>query len=463
MNQRRTEKKNFNKNAQRLHLSHYDVNTLVISLYGGLFRVYRKSSTQVAIQYISGLLQCEKGHENMERMVEKVINSDYKHYIHFLSCSPWDHKEVNTVTMRQVSASLSHQKLRSGKPTALTIDETSHLKKGEKSVGVSRQYAGVSGKVDNCQVSVHLSLSNEKYCSLIGTELFLPECWSNDPLRCETAGIPLSECVHRTKPELALKMIKESIAAGVEFDFINGDGLYGHNSELTRALDDLDQLYVLDIHNDEQVYLSEPVIYVPDKKEGRGRTPKLLRTDMAPVKVRDYLQTLTGKDFKDVKVRRTAKGWKKAKVHTVTVWHWDAKEQQARKRTLVITCSDKTKFSLSNGELQQYSAKEWAYFQCSRYWVERCFDDSKNELGMSGYQVTGWRAWQHHMALVMMAGLYILKIKLEDQSTMPLLSVRDARLLVIALNFATQKEVDLCMEHIRKRHKQRQKDIDKYY
>ena len=43
---------------------------------------------------------------------------------------------------------------------------------------------------------------------------------------------------------------------------------------------------------------------------------------------------------------------------------------------------------------KKYTNKEWAYFQCSRYWVERCFDDCKNELGMSGYQVTGWLAWQ---------------------------------------------------------------------
>lgn len=69
---------------------------------------------------------------------------------------------------------------------------------------------------------------------------------------------------------------------------------------------------------------------------------------------------------------------------------------------------------------------------------------------MLGYQITGWLAWQHHMALVMMAGFYILKTKLENQTSMPMLSVRDARLLVIALNFATQKEVNLCMEHIRK-------------
>ena len=118
---------------------------------------------------------------------------------------------------------------------------------------------------------------------------------------------------------------------------------------------------------------------------------------------------------------------------------------------------------MSNACQDEYSAKQWAYFQCCRYWVERCFDDSKNELGMSGYQVTGWRAWQHHMALVMMAGFYILKVKLENRQQMPLLSVRDARLLVIAINFASQKEVDLCMQHIRYRHKQRQKDIDKYY
>ena len=115
---------------------------------------------------------------------------------------------------------------------------------------------------------------------------------------------------------------------------------------------------------------------------------------------------------------------------------------------------------MSNANIEQYTNNEWAYFQCSRYWVERCFDDCKNELGMSGYQVTGWLAWQHHMALVMMASLYILRLKLEKQEEMPLLSVRDARLLVIAVAFATQKEIDLCMEHIQIRHRKRQADID---
>lgn len=463
MKQRRPEKKNFGFKGQGRFLYKKSLNALIYSAYDGEFRVYRKSRTLVAIEYLSGLLQCEKGHENMERMVEKVTNSDYKRYIHFLSVSQWSYKDANLITMKQADSLLRAQKEKSGRPTGFIFDETSHLKKGNKSVGVARQYAGVAGKVDNCQVSVHASLSNEKFCTLVGTELFLPEGWTKDKPRCQEAGIPESEIRHQTKPELAVKLVKKAIEASIEYDFIGGDGLYGHNAELTRALDKLLQFYVLDVHKDELIFLSEPTFCVPDRKSNKGRTPTLLQPDIAAIQLQNYMKTLSWEDFTREQIRKTAKGWKYVMVHTVTVWHWDGKEEKAQKRTLVITQSEKTKYSLSIGAKEQSTNNEWAYFQCSRYWVERCFDDSKNELGMSGYQVTGWLAWQHHMALVMMAGLYILNIKIEQQDEMPLMSVRDARLLVIAINFATQREVDLCMEHTRIRHKQRQADIDRYY
>jgi SRSO17 transposase len=463
MTQKRTEKKKFIQNNQIIPIHCQRLSTLIDTIYKGLFVVYRKSSTRVATEYLAGLLRCEKGHENMERMTEKVEDSDYKRYIHFLSVSNWRYQDVNLATMKGADKALREQKVKSGRPTGLIFDETSHLKKGDKSVGVARQYAGVIGKVDNCQVSVHTSLSNEKFCTLIGTDLFLPKEWTEDKKRCNDAGVPQLEQAYQTKPELALKLVKEAIDAGIEFDFIGGDGLYGHNAELTRSLDKLDQFYVLDVHKDELIFLSEPTFSIPDRKSSRGREPKLVKPDIEAIQLQNYLKTLSNEDFTREQVRKTAKGWKYAMVHTVTVWHWDGKEEKAQKRTLVITKSDKIKYSLSNGEKNQYTNNEWAYFQCSRYWVERCFDDSKNELGMSGYQVTGWLAWQHHMALVMMAGFYILRIKLDQQDERPLLSVRDARLLVIAIHFATQKEVDLCLEHIRSRHKQRQADIDRYF
>ena len=463
MKPKRADKKNFSSQSQCNNFSDNSLSALIYSRYNGLFKVYTKSCTHVAEEYLLGLLRCEKGHENMERMVEKVNDSDYKRYIHFLSVSKWSASDVNSVTIKSVDSSLREQKIKSGLPTGFVIDETSHLKKGLKSVGVARQYAGVVGKVDNCQVAVHASLGNENFCSLVGTELFLPEVWTKDKQRCDDAGVPELDQIFQTKPELALKLIKRAIDSGIEFDFIAGDGLYGHNAELTRALDTLDQFYVLDVHKDELIFPTEPMFSIPERKGNKGKFPTKIQPDIEPVQLQNYIKLLADKDFSTEQIRKTAKGLKSAKVHTATVWHWDGKEEKACKRTLVITKSEKIKYSLSNGDKEKYTNKEWAYFQCSRYWVERCFDDCKNELGMSGYQVTGWLAWQHHMALVMMASLYILTLKLENQDEMPLLSVRDARLLVIALAFATQKEVDLCLEHIRIRHQQRQADIDRYY
>ena len=207
-------------------------------------------------------------------------------------------------------------------------------------------------------MSVHISLSNEKYCSLIGTKLYLPKSWTDDVKRCEAAGIPESDRKFKTKPELALELVKDAVEKGVVFDFINGDGLYGHNSELTRALDDVGKLYVLDIYKDDTVFLSEPTFSVPEKKSDKGRTPKLLKPDIEPIQVQAYFKTLIDKDFKSVKVRKTTKGWKKSKVHTVEVWQWDGKEEKAKKRTLLITVSDKVKFSMSNGKPEDYSAEE---------------------------------------------------------------------------------------------------------
>ncbi|MFA5972589.1 MAG: hypothetical protein WC780_09580 [Lentimicrobiaceae bacterium] len=126
MKQKRTERKNFVLKIRGRYFDEWDFNTLIYSKYNDLFMVYRKSCTQVATEYYSGLLQCKKGHTNMERMVEEVTDSDYKRYIHFLSVSKWSYEDVNLVTMKEADQALREQKKRSGRPTGFTIDETSH-------------------------------------------------------------------------------------------------------------------------------------------------------------------------------------------------------------------------------------------------------------------------------------------------------------------------------------------------
>ena len=117
----------------------------------GLFTPYfRFSSRPVdhhARSYISGLMQARR--KNMERMAGVVPNTDAQALQHFLSNSRWDPRAVIS------KVAVIADGLIGGSPdTGLLLDETAFGKKGEKSVGVARQYSGRQGKVDNCQVAV---------------------------------------------------------------------------------------------------------------------------------------------------------------------------------------------------------------------------------------------------------------------------------------------------------------------
>ena len=309
------------------------------------------------------------------------------------------------------------------------------LKKGKESVGVSRQYAGVIGKVDNCQVGVYASLVNTTYASIINERLFLPKSWTNNQVRCVKADVPKEFQQYKTKPELALDMIKEDIERGVKFDWIGGDGLYGHNSELCKGIDKLDKFFVMDVHRDERVFISKPSFSIPLKTKRKGRKPTKLKADLQDIRLDELCKSLTVKQWKLENIRDAAKGKIQLYVYKTCVWTWDSKSEKATRRTLIITKTNETKpkikYSFSNGQLNQYTHQEYGYFVAQRYWVERTFDDAKNELGMSGYQARKWKSWHHHHSLVMLTALFIMKQRLDNKDQVPLLSFRDTRLLLI--------------------------------
>lgn len=399
----------------------------------------------------------------MERIDELNDKENYHAYHHFISESKWSARDVLDNLAGQVSSYMLSKKKASGTPTGYIIDESSHLKKGNSSVGVCRQYAGVIGKVDNCQIGVYASLCNGTEATLINEKLFLPKAWTEDPKRCEKAGIPEDEAIHRTKPQLALEMIDHDISKGVKFDWVGGDGLYGHNTEFTKGLDERGLMYLLDVHKDERVFLSETAIQKPTRTGNRGRPSTKLQADAETIRLDEYVKGLTKQDWSKVKVRKMAKGWLVLNVHVCKVWHWDGEEEQARPRTLVITRSrdkqKRTKYSFSNAAIEDYTLKDFAYFQSQRYWVERCFDDTKNEIGLSDYQVRKWVGWHHHHALVMLAAFFLLQERANHKNNYPLMSTRDARILIIAQMFGTDDLYQKIWRQMVNRHKARYKDI----
>lgn len=438
-----------------------------VKRFSKYFKSHRYDNTNTAKNYVLGLLKCAKGEANMERMEEENSESEYRAYQQFITNSNWDCAGLQKEVALDCSDTLSSQKQENKKPIGYIIDESAHLKKGKESVGVSRQYAGIIGKVENCQVGVYASLVNDKQASIINERLFLPKSWTDDLARCKKAGIPDEHQKYKTKPELALEMIKQDIERGVVFDWIGGDGLYGHNTQLCNSLDDLGQFFVLDVHKDQTVYLEEPILSVPAKKQGRGRCPTKLKANQEAIRLDKLINQIEDSNWQLEQIRDTTKGKLKLYVYKAQVWTWDGEETKARKRTLIITKTTETKarikYSLSNGGLNDYSHQEYAYFVAQRYWVERTFDNAKNELGMSDYQTRKWKSWHHHHSLVMLASVFITKQQIDNKYEIPLLSFRDARILIILEIFGTKKDVKLRLKQMQKRHKKRKYDIDRNY
>ncbi len=400
-------------------------------------------------------------------MVEEVNGSEYEALQHFISNSPWDSKGL----MLELAGNVS-KKLQPHGKIGCTVDEKAHLKKGTKSVGVARQYAGTSGKVDNCQVAVYLSLSAGKYAALSNFRLYLPVEWTDDKKRCLDAGIPQEHIIFKTKQQLALEMISEHLVNGVHFDYVNGDGLYGNGYEFSKGLESMGVKYVLETHCDQHIYLQKPLIAVPVAENGkRGKKPTLPQADILPTTIDEYAKSLRKNQYKEVRIRPTTKGWLTALIHVATVWVWDKKsgDQQAIEQTVVIrkplNKKDKTKYSLSNIPVEGQSVEDFAFMQAQRFWIERCFRDSSHDLGMSDYQVRTYKGFFNHMALTSVALEWVLTERLENAVEIPLLSVNDIRILIakeIRSKFAEDYNENRG-EQLEKRHRQRQMDINRYY
>ena len=109
------------------------------------------------------------------------------------------------------------------------VDDTGFAKKGEHSVGVTRQYSGTLGRTDNCQMAVSLHLAGDQGSGCIGMQLYLPEEWARDARRRAAAGVP-KQVKFQRKWEIALGQLDEALAWGVRRHVVLADAGYGDAS-----------------------------------------------------------------------------------------------------------------------------------------------------------------------------------------------------------------------------------------
>ncbi len=162
------------------------------------------------------------------------------------------------------------------------IDETGFVKKGDRSVGVKRQYSGTAGKIENCQVGVFLTYRTAKGHTFLDRRLYLPEEWCDDAERRKQAGVP-EDVTFQTKPDLAMAMLGHAWANGVPMRWVLGDEIYGDAVKLRRLVEKTQRLYLFAVSSSTVVWSEPPAVIAPFKPGiGRPRTLVRLAADATP-------------------------------------------------------------------------------------------------------------------------------------------------------------------------------------
>ena len=139
--------------------------------------------------------------------------------------------------------------------------------------------------MDNCQVGVFAALGRDRRVTLVDERLYLPEKWTDDPQRCEQAGIP-EECrCFKTKVALALEMIAHQRRIGVRCSWIGADGFYGNDPAFLRGIDAMSEVFVADVHCDQRIFLEDPKPTPKKRKGKRGGRPTKLEANAPAIRV----------------------------------------------------------------------------------------------------------------------------------------------------------------------------------
>ena len=330
----------------------------------------------------------------------------------FLSLFRWDQAALRDRLQQYVAWRHTHQH------SVGVFDETSFVKKGDKTACVQRQHCGAVGKLENCVVSVHLGYATPEFYSLLDGELFLPEgTWHEDRQRCREAGID-DDVVYRPKWQIALEQYHRAVGNGVRFAWLTFDEGYGRSRRLLRELDYLGQNYVAEVPVDYMAWTQRPQVlyrhHERDKRPGRAKKYPHLKVKNNPrVEVRNILRhspVMRRLKWRDYYVKDGSKGPMVWQVKHITVYLADEHGLPSRPYHLLVARNaldhKQIKYFLSNAP-PGTSTEILLRVAFTRWIIERAFQDSKTELGMDHFEVRKFRSIQRHLILSCLSHVFL--------------------------------------------------------
>ena len=348
----------------------------------GRFR--RSEPRRRALEYLRGLLSPVE-RKNGWQLAEQAGDATPDGVQRLLSTYRWDADQVRDDLRDYVVEHLGDA------DGVLVVDETGFLKKGDKSVGVQRQYSGTAGRIENSQVGVFLAYAGVKGRTLLDRELYLPQVWAEDRERRREAGVP--EYVgFRTKPQLAQMMLERAVESGIPFGWVTGDEVYGSDRNLRLWLERKGVPHVLAIKRSEKLWA------------WTDKGPRQVRADRLALGVEESgWQRLSAGDG--------AKGPRVYDWTTVAIrplrepgkGHWLLARRSIAKPDELAYYVCYGPAGTTQEELARVAGTRWA--------IEECFEEAKGQVGLDQYEVRRWDGWYRHITLAMLAHAYLAVIR----------------------------------------------------
>jgi SRSO17 transposase len=249
------------------------------------------------------------------------------------------------------------------------------------------------------------------YASLpIAYQLFLPEVWANDPARRAKAGVP-DMLSFETKTAIALGQLRQALAAGVPVGIVLGDPAYGDETDFRVGVAKLGLCYMLGVRSGTSVWAPGTEPLPPAPWSGRGRRPTRLRGDdeHQPATLKALAISLPARAWRHVTWREGTPGELSSRFAAVRIRpaHRDTQRSEPwPEEWLLIEWPDgavePVKYWFSNLP-PRTPLKRLARGAKARWWIERDYQDLKQELGLGHYEGRNWRGFHHHASLCIAA------------------------------------------------------------
>ncbi len=365
-------------------------------------RFRRRECRERAVRYMTALV-APLERKNGWQIAEELGESTPDNVQHFLRAAVWDADAVRDDLRSYVVDELSA-------PTAvLVIDESGVVKKGDKSVGVRRQYCGAVGKVENCQIGVFLVYASPRGAAFVDRALYLPESWTSDARRCREAGVPAST-TFATKPALATQLLNRFVAATGQRPLVTGDECYGADPHLRAWLDQEGLPSVLAARVTMPVALTR-TIDLWDVRAGRLAPASIAIDTTAGAAVTEVAATA----WERLSAGSGAQGERWADWARLAL---DDVPAHAGWRTWLMirrSCDPPPTFDYFHVTGPAETTLDALVRVAGTRWsIEQGLAETKGEVGLDHYEVRRWDGWHRHVTLALLMHAILVVVRANE-------------------------------------------------